>query len=413
MQVRPTVLTRPVQYRCRAAGSAMLIAAALVLAACSSSSTTSPSASGSGTSCSGVSGPIKVGNIVPLSGPLAAGGLPSSQPVQAAVAYFNQHNSICGQKVALTNLNDQGDPSMSVSDARQLVSSGVEMVFNASIGNADELTYPYLMKNKVFIMTQTSQEIFQNVKNYPYYFNMAPTNDMYAQNMINWAKSHGYNDIGTIGDTTAFGDNLAAAVKQEAPAAGLKFIKSIDYSPTAIDVTAQLKELEDAGVKTLFDVAYENLSVFMGDLKDLGWNPHLVGYGGLHLALGEQNKPPASAVDACIYSYAPGDASTELTPTVKALLNTYVKSYGNNASAYNTITFYNALLVLKHGIETARTLDPEKVKAAIEATKDLPSVWPGLNLSFSPTSNVGYPQSAMTECLMTSIGPYSLFYRAS
>src|SRR5271154_217372 len=89
------------------------VAAAVLLvtgvAACSSSSSSS-STSSAGTSnnvaagggqCSNIpAGPIKLANIIPLSGPTAQGGQLTEIESNLEVAYFNAHDSVCGHQFA-------------------------------------------------------------------------------------------------------------------------------------------------------------------------------------------------------------------------------------------------------------------------------------------------------------------------
>ena len=68
---------------------------------------------------------------------------------------------------------------------------------------------------------------------------------------------------------------------------------------------------------------------------------------------------------------------------------------------------------LAHAIETADSLSGPKMAAALDSTSNLPTVVPGLNLTFTATPSVhnGYPLSYFTECTMQT-GPYDLRYAA-
>src|SRR5580704_17171715 len=116
---------------------------ALGLAACSSSSSSSSSsaggtAAGAGSSqCSNIpTGPIKIANIEPLSGPTATSGTLTQIESTIEVNYFNAHDSVCGHQFALSNYNDKGDPATSLNIARQLVSQGNVIIVNDSFSSA-------------------------------------------------------------------------------------------------------------------------------------------------------------------------------------------------------------------------------------------------------------------------------------
>src|ERR1700729_3058032 len=119
-------LVKPRPRQLRRAGRLSVAVPAVALAPCSSSGS---SGSTSGTSASGTcssipSGPIKMANIVPLSGPTATSGQLIQDEASVEQAYFNAHDSICGHQVQITNYNDKGDPATSLSIARQLTQQG-------------------------------------------------------------------------------------------------------------------------------------------------------------------------------------------------------------------------------------------------------------------------------------------------
>src|SRR5580693_8233506 len=221
---------------------------ALGLAACSSSSSSSSSSSGtaagggSGSSlCSNIpSGPIKIANIEPLSGPTATSGTLTQIESNIEVNYFNAHDSVCGHQFALSNYNDKGDPATSLSIARQLVSQGNVIVVNDSFSSAQNQIQPYLMQQHSLVINGDGALALFNAQQNPTAFSTGPSNAQYAQLMVNWAKSHNDNNIGILSDGTSFSVELAADAEADVKAAGLTFIKTITYSPTAIDLTTPL-----------------------------------------------------------------------------------------------------------------------------------------------------------------------------
>src|SRR6266536_2034615 len=231
---------------------------ALGLAACSSSGSSSSSSggttSGGGSGlCSNIpAGPIKIANIEPLSGPTASAGTLTEFESTIEVNYFNAHDSVCGHQFALSNYNDKGDPATSLGIARQLVSQGNVIIVNDSFSSAQNQIQPYLMQQHTLVINGDGAFALFNAKQNPTAFSTLPSNAQYAQLMVNWAKSHGDNDIGILSDGTSFSTELAADAQADAKAAGLRFIKTITYSPTAIDLTTPLTQARDAGIQTLF-----------------------------------------------------------------------------------------------------------------------------------------------------------------
>jgi len=229
-------LPRSVGIR-RATVPAVLSAALLLTAAACSSSTSTAAAAGDASSakaCANIpAGPINVYNIVPLTGPTATSGQLIVAIAGVAANYFNAHSSICGHQIAVHNIDDKGDPATSLGIARQLVNAGDTIVMQDSFGAAEDLIHPYLMQHKVLIVNGNGAYSLYNAKQNPYSFSVGPSNQEYAEVMVNWAKSHGYNNIGILTDGSSFGSELTADALADIKADGLHLVKVVTYSPTS------------------------------------------------------------------------------------------------------------------------------------------------------------------------------------
>ncbi|HXO23640.1 MAG TPA: ABC transporter substrate-binding protein [Streptosporangiaceae bacterium] len=402
------------------------VAAAVLLAtgvaACSSSSSSTSSAGTSnnvaagGGQCSNVpAGPIKLANIVPLSGPTAQGGQLTEVESDLEVAYFNAHDSVCGHKFVLTNYNDKGDPATSLGIARQIVGEGNTIILEDSLSSAQNQDQPYLMQQHVLVVNGDGAKALFEAQQNPTAFSTLPSNAEYAQLMVNWAKSHGDNNIGILSDGTSFSVELATDAEADVKAAGLTFVKTVTYSPTAIDLTTPLTQAKQAGIQTLFPTGFTGLPAMISGLKQIGWAPKIVGWGGLNdFGITAAQVPPGT-VDGCILSYAPGQpTSALLTPENTELLKESQAKIGLNPETSGILGGYMYLLTVKHAIETANSLDGTKLAAALSATSNLPTEVPGLALDWTTTPSVhnGFPSSGLKECDLKQ-GPYDILYGAS
>jgi ABC-type branched-subunit amino acid transport system substrate-binding protein len=396
---------------------------ALGLAACSSSSSSSSSSSGtaagggSGSSlCSNIpSGPIKIANIEPLSGPTATSGTLTQIESTIEVNYFNAHDSVCGHKFALSNYNDKGDPATSLSIARQLVSQGNVIIVNDSFSSAQNQIQPYLMQQHSLVINGDGALALFNAQQNPTAFSTGPSNAQYAQLMVNWAKSHNDNDIGILSDGTSFSVELAGDAEADVKAAGLTFVKTITYSPTAIDLTTQLTQAKQAGIKTLFPTGFTGITAMVAGIKQIGWSPTVVGWGGLNdFGVTAAQLPPGS-VDGCDISYAPGQpTSSLLTPENTALLEASKAKIGLNPQTSGVIAGYFNLLAIKWAVEKANSLDGTKLAAALSTASSVPTNVAGLNLNWTATPSVhnGFPSAQLKECDLKQ-GPYDILEAAS
>jgi len=413
-------LPRSVGIRRTAVPAALSAALLLTAAACSSSSSSSAAAAAaaapSAKACSGIpAGPINVYNIIPLTGPTATSGQLIEAIAGVAADYFNAHNSICGHQIAVHNIDDKGDPATSLGIARQLVNSGATIVMQDSFGAAEDLIHPYLMQHKVLIVNGNGAYSLYNAKQNPYSFSVGPSNQEYAEVMVNWAKSHGYNNIGILTDGSSFGNELTQDALADIKADGLHLVKIVTYSPTSVVLTTPVEQLRQAGAQTVFPDGFTDVLQIVQAIKQVGWSPHLVGWGNLAVFGVTAAQVPPGTVDSCDYRYTPGQpTSTLLTPTITGMLKAEAAKIGINTQTYGVIGQYIEFQALAHAIETADSLSGPKMAAALASTSSLPTVVPGLNLTFTATPSVhnGYPLSYFTECTMQT-GPYDLRYAAS
>ncbi|HEY1320542.1 MAG TPA: ABC transporter substrate-binding protein, partial [Streptosporangiaceae bacterium] len=114
-----------------------LVACSAVAAACSSSGgSASPSAS--------PNAPIKVGYLLPLTGIFTKNGVSEQDGFKLGLKHFG--TSVDGHPIQVTYANDQGDPTVSLSMARQLVTADhVQVVEGPLISSAIAVVAPYVL----------------------------------------------------------------------------------------------------------------------------------------------------------------------------------------------------------------------------------------------------------------------------
>lgn len=410
---RRRLIPVPRTIRAAAIGGALVLA----LAACGSSATQTGAAAGSSAKlCSNIpAGPIKVSNIVPLSGPTAIDGQLTVDLSTVAVDYFNAHGSVCGHKFELSNYNDKGDPATSLGIARELVSGGNPIVMIDSFSSPQNQIQPYLMQQHVLVVNGDAAYALFNPQQNPTAFSVLPSNVQHAQLAVNWAVSHHYNDVGILSDGTSASVELAADVESAVKAAGLKFIKTITYSPTSLDLTVPVTQARQAGIQTLIPTGFTGIQPLFAAIKQVGWSPHVIGPQGAFAGNGVTTaQAPPGTVDECYFYYTTGKpTSTLLTPTVTALLKAAAGKVGTNPSTASILYTYLILDVIKYAIEKANSLDGSQLATVLESTHGLPTIAPGIDLSWSANQqHNGYPTAALRECTLQP-GQYDIFSTAS
>ena len=113
-----------------------LASCAVLLAACGSS--------GNSTGSSGSHTPVKVGYLLPLTGVFTKNGLSEQDGFKLGLQHFG--TSVDGHPIQVTYDNDQGEPAVSLSDARQLVTADhVQAIEGPLLSSAIAVVAPYVL----------------------------------------------------------------------------------------------------------------------------------------------------------------------------------------------------------------------------------------------------------------------------
>jgi ABC-type branched-subunit amino acid transport system substrate-binding protein len=376
--------------------AAILVAVTACSSSSSSQTTNAGSGGGSGSGqCSNIpAGPITLANILPLSGPQAQPGNAQSATDESAVQIFNKNETICGHSVVLENLNDKGDPATALTLARQIISENHDLMLNDSFGQTQDAIHPYLMKNHVVVYSNLSPLELVNQPNNPTTFSTGPSSAQYATAMVQYAKSHNENNLGIIQDGTPFGIELAGLLKTAAQKEGLTLKSTQAYSPTAVDLTAPLTTLRQAGVQTLLISSFSGMLALVSGLKQIGWSPAVVSWGVFNSYGISGAQLPPNTVDLCYVAYSP----QLLTPLNVEMMKAQQGRTGANSQIEGVLLPYASLLVYKQAIEAANSLDGAKVAAQIENLTNFPTNIPGLNFTYTADNHWGYPSSAIKFC---------------
>jgi branched-chain amino acid transport system substrate-binding protein len=395
-------LSRGGRHRLRPRGLAAVIAVlALVAAACGSSSTSTTSSSAKPIPA----GPINLGALLTLNGPFAAIGLAQQSGLQVMVSRLNSSGGIAGHQINLIALNDQGDPATAVSQANKLVSSNVAAVIYAGTAATNQQTIPVFMKSRVPVVMLEPEDQWANGNVYPYFFDNYPLNKPTFQFMAKFAKNQLHlGKLGIISDGTAFADSLIADLKPAASSIGLTTTGPVTYSPTAVDVTTQVRQLQASGADGVALLAEGGLGQVYNAFHQIGWSPpivttaaaYLVGYSSL-------GSLAPTTYSNCSISLQSGE---QLPSSVTDLMQSVTSKIGVTPTDTAVPIYNDDLLIVKSAIESTHTLDPNAIKQNIESMQNRSFTWPKYAYTFSATNHDGWPPSEIHMCKMTPLGPF-------
>lgn len=195
-------------------------------------------------------GPIKIGLLLPETGPLAANGKDMANGIQLFLE--EQGGKLAGREVKLITEDDEGKPPTGLAKARSLVESqGVHVLvgpLSAAIGYA---VAPYVDGKKVpTIFPIVSAEDITQRKRSPYIVRTGWSSAQPSHPFGKWVYDNlGYKKIAMIGYDFAFGWEVAAGFQRTFEEAGGQVVQKLwpplgnaDFSP----YLAQLRRDVDA-----------------------------------------------------------------------------------------------------------------------------------------------------------------------
>jgi ABC-type branched-subunit amino acid transport system substrate-binding protein len=258
----------------RIASVAAAVGAALSIAACGGND------SGAG---AGGNGPIKLGAWFPLSGPVAASGIPQKQGATAAFEQVNAEGGINGREVQYIARDNAFDPQQTIQAARQLVGSDKVVAIVGANGTATTAAaFPYVLNQaKVPIVNPYGGAADWYSPAKPMLYGYQTLYEQQAAAVGAWAAEEGAKKIVVIRSDPAAFENAAKPIAPAAKAVSpdvqveevvVKF-QTTDYAP----IVGQVKAKNPDAVVTI--LAFPEAAAYVKQAKRQGLEVPAYGYG--------------------------------------------------------------------------------------------------------------------------------------
>lgn len=361
--------------------AAMVAAAALLLSACASGGT----AGGAPTQ----SGPIRVGMIVPITGPYAPLGAGDKAAAQQMVATINSSGGVDGRKLQLTVQDDKSDVTQSVTLFNQMAADkSVSAIFSSSFVSASAAVGPSAESAKIPILALGPISAFANGSN-KYAFTVPATPELYAQQLINYFSSVGLKKL-AIGYTTGdvYGQTGNDATTAAAKKAGIDVVLDESFDRAATDFTPLITHVKGLGADGFLAWGAGPAPVIITK-QFQGTNIKLYMTGAEATTLYTQ--PSGSAAEGVVMASAAAVAGAALpagpfATTISDFSDPWKTA--NNGSAPPQFAFDGAAAVqlLVAAIKKAGSSDRESIRNALDS---LSALTVNGRYNYSPTNHAG------------------------
>ncbi len=342
---------------------------ALALAGCS----------GSSESEGGADSPYRVlltGGIS-AQGVLAANSQTSLLATKAGVQVQNEAGGIGGRQIELTTVDDAGDATIAVTKLREAINSGnkPDLYLNSGPSSIAAAVLPILKQNNILSLSMAPSPDSTDPSKFPLNFDLAPGATDTARGISEYAKTKGYSSVGVMHGSTAYGELFGEEMTSALEKVGLKAAGNEEYDAAALDMTAQLQSLKNAGATAVALDAYgAPLGYVLQSLERLGWDVPLIGNTSVSATNLIANDPPAGVLGT---PQVKNLVTQVFTSTVfdpnNALVTTMVDTMASLGSIPSTLILadnYDAFpLVAAAAEKVGSSTDPKKLAEALETAE--------------------------------------------
>jgi branched-chain amino acid transport system substrate-binding protein len=222
---------------------------------------------------------IKLGNIMPYSGPASAFSL-VGKTIGAYFDKLNADSGINGRKIKFISYDDGYSPPKTVEQARKLVEDdGVLLIFS-SLGTASNNAIRKYMNGKkvlqLFVFAGASE--FGDPKHFPWTMGWQPTYQNEARVYAKFLLEHEpYGKIGILSQNDDLGKDYVAGLK-DGLEGKMPIIAEVVYETTDPTVDSQIVTLKTSGADILLNASTPKFAAqAIKKMAEIGWKPvHLL-----------------------------------------------------------------------------------------------------------------------------------------
>jgi branched-chain amino acid transport system substrate-binding protein len=338
---------------------------------------------------------IKIGNIMPYSGPASAYGTIG----KAQAAYFrmiNEQGGINGRKITFISYDDAYSPPKTVEQARKLVEGDEVLLIFASLGTApNSAIQKYMNAKKVpqlFVLTGATK--WGDPKHFHWTMGFQPNYQsegrIYAKYIL---EHHASGKIAVLFQNDDYGKDVLKGLRDGLGAKASMIAAEMPYETADPTVDSQIVRLKASGADIFVNITTPKFAAqAIKKVAELGWKPlHILNNvsGSIGSVLRPAGFENSKGILSTAYFKDQTDPANAGDPGVKewtAFMDKYYpegdKTNSSNVSAYTTSRLL--VQVLK---QCGDNLTRENVmkQAANLKDVDLGMLLPGIKANTSPT----------------------------
>lgn len=357
---------------------------------------------------------FSIGWIRPSTGRLASSFAPLYLGGLIAIEEINAAGGILGRQIVRKEEDDEASPAKEPTVVKKVLDAGVGALVGPTGSSQSLASLAFTTPAKLIQATYAFAAEIGDANKYPYHYmcsyNTNHQGEAATRHLVDVLK---LKKIGIIQENTAFGEQATAACREALKKRGLAPLAVEVYPLNAPDLNGYVGNLRKAGVDGLLAwiANIPNAAMAFNAMHSQKWYPAVSGHNGLFLSSLVDLVPADALKNACGTHYKALTWTDKEQPGARQVafakkLATFPEAKGSE-TAITMSPYYDFIHLLKHVIEQEKSFEPDKLKRALDNTKN----YPGLlgKMSFSATDHTGIgPDEIAMGTLLSVKDPRSL-----
>jgi ABC-type branched-subunit amino acid transport system substrate-binding protein len=314
------------------------------------------------------SGPVSLYASLGLSGSSSSFAPALEAGIQAAVTTINDRGGLIGRQIKLEVENNESDPTKAVSNLQERIREDApDLVWAGSTSSETLAMLGITTREKVTSLNNGSAPEIGDASTFPYSFSAGVGNEAQANFLAAELTEKGYETVGVLTATGAFGEALRGQYEETFEAAGLEVI-SETYEPDAVEMDGPLARIDDKNPDAVVFNDFVHPSYVLKSRTKIGMGD-IPFYGDISTTIndisGTLSEEEKRGVELASYSVQTTAADRPgVDDLVDALDEANVKI---STGLYLYALAYDTVLAYANAVESVKSMDVDEVRSAMEA----------------------------------------------
>jgi branched-chain amino acid transport system substrate-binding protein len=339
---------------------------------------------------------IKIGAIFSVTGPMAPLGEPEKNAAELIAGEVNAAGGVAGKQIELIVKDDKSETTDAALAAKDLIETEKVCAIVGPSGTPTTLAIADICQNaKVPLLSCAAGNAITNPIR-SFVFSVPPTDVLAVSKILDYLQAQKIKSVAVIYVATPYGESGNKQLKEQLGKAGIKITTAESFGPKDTTMTGQLTKIKGTSPDAVICWGTNPGPASVArDMKKLGMTMPLIQSHGVANAkfielageAAEGVQLPAGRI--LVWQSIPD--SNKQKAVLSEFASAYKTKYTKDADTFAGHA-YDSLHILLNAIEAAGGTDPDKLREAIEKTKEFVGT-AGL-FTYSPTDHNGLTKDA-------------------